>query len=464
MDGTITSAGTLIGNLSDTEGLSGALSSDASLTGEITTAEWGVRPSGFANFKIGEDTVSAESEADTFEFVSTDHIKAAKSGKGVRFDPYGLAPKDHAAINATYGIGTDELFGHVKLTHSIENPSSAVNAGVGITPYGVKTALDNLKTGVSDVKVLGKVTGGSTADYQTQVDGNGVALLDNADFGFASVQEAVSITPTPEYGERFGTSGQNGINLADGGIILIKFATDVLSSSAALVLGYDAPASSGSIPIYYNGSPISAGIIKANDVVALQYDNANNRWHLISRVLKQFGSTTEGIVPACGATLQDEIRILTSDGWQTVVTYGSYSSLNDYVSAVLVNPTLKTINNESLIGSGNITIQSGEANVQSDWNVTDTTSDAFIKNKPAIPTVPTNVSAFTNDAGYLTSYTETDPTVPAWAKASSKPTYTASEVGALPSSTSIPSKTSDLTNDSGFITLSDLPIYNGGVV
>lgn len=31
----------------------------------------------------------------------------------------------------------------------------------------------------------------------------------------------------------------------------------------------------------------------------------------------------------------------------------------------------------------------------------------------------------------LTSYTETDPTVPAWAKASTKPSYTASEVGAL---------------------------------
>lgn len=34
---------------------------------------------------------------------------------------------------------------------------------------------------------------------------------------------------------------------------------------------------------------------------------------------------------------------------------------------------------------------------------------------------------------YLTSYTETDPTVPSWAKASSKPTYTASEVGAASS-------------------------------
>ena len=49
-----------------------------------------------------------------------------------------------------------------------------------------------------------------------------------------------------------------------------------------------------------------------------------------------------------------------------------------------------------------------------------------------IPTVPTNVSAFTNDSGYLTSYTETDPTVPSWAKAESKPTYTATEVGASP--------------------------------
>jgi NADH:ubiquinone oxidoreductase subunit F (NADH-binding) len=35
---------------------------------------------------------------------------------------------------------------------------------------------------------------------------------------------------------------------------------------------------------------------------------------------------------------------------------------------------------------------------------------------------------------------------------SSKPSYSASEVGALPSSTKIPSKTSDLTNDSGFLT------------
>ena len=45
--------------------------------------------------------------------------------------------------------------------------------------------------------------------------------------------------------------------------------------------------------------------------------------------------------------------------------------------------------------------------------------------------VPTKTSHLTNDSGFLTSYTETDPTVPSWAKQSSKPTYTASEVGAV---------------------------------
>ena len=41
-----------------------------------------------------------------------------------------------------------------------------------------------------------------------------------------------------------------------------------------------------------------------------------------------------------------------------------------------------------------------------------------------------NITSHTHNQ-YLTSYTETDPTVPSWAKEASKPTYTASEVGAL---------------------------------
>lgn len=95
-------------------------------------------------------------------------------------------------------------------------------------------------------------------------------------------------------------------------------------------------------------------------------------------------------------------------------------------------------------------------------------------------TVPTKVSQLENDSKYLTGYTETDPTVPAWAKAESKPRYTAEEVGArpntwmptagdvgaLPSTTTIPTKTSQLTNDSGFLTSAPVSSVNGktGVV
>ena len=41
-----------------------------------------------------------------------------------------------------------------------------------------------------------------------------------------------------------------------------------------------------------------------------------------------------------------------------------------------------------------------------------------------------------NTSGYITDYTETDPTVPAWAKADTKPSYTFSEIGSTPTSLS----------------------------
>ena len=68
------------------------------------------------------------------------------------------------------------------------------------------------------------------------------------------------------------------------------------------------------------------------------------------------------------------------------------------------------------------------------WNGKSNFSGSYndLTNKPTIPTVPTKVSAFDNDKGYLTG--ETDPSVPAWAKNPTKPTYTASEVGAIASS------------------------------
>ena len=50
---------------------------------------------------------------------------------------------------------------------------------------------------------------------------------------------------------------------------------------------------------------------------------------------------------------------------------------------------------------------------------------------------------------------------PSWVNSSTKPAYTASEVGALPAATVIPSKTSQLTNDSGFTTSASFKTVNG---
>lgn len=79
-----------------------------------------------------------------------------------------------------------------------------------------------------------------------------------------------------------------------------------------------------------------------------------------------------------------------------------------------------------------------EVNVQADWNESDSSSDAYIQNKPTIPTVPTNVSAFTNDAGYITAsdipaqaqanWNESDTTAASYIQ--NKPTIPAAQVNA----------------------------------
>ena len=87
-----------------------------------------------------------------------------------------------------------------------------------------------------------------------------------------------------------------------------------------------------------------------------------------------------------------------------------------------------------------------------EYNIKDAEARQLVNDlEDSIPEVPSVLSELVNDVGYITSYTETDPTVPAWAKTESKPTYTASEVGALPSSTTY---VSSFNGNTGAITYS----------
>lgn len=53
---------------------------------------------------------------------------------------------------------------------------------------------------------------------------------------------------------------------------------------------------------------------------------------------------------------------------------------------------------------------------------------------------------------------------PSWVNSSTKPSYKAAEVGALPAETTIPSKTSELDNDSKFVKITELKTINGNSI
>ena len=86
--------------------------------------------------------------------------------------------------------------------------------------------------------------------------------------------------------------------------------------------------------------------------------------------------------------------------------------------------------------------------------------------------IPTNTSQLTNDSGYITGYTETDPTVPSWAKQPKKPTYAYSEITEKPTLATVatsgsyndltnkPNIPSEVTVDSSLSLTSENPVQN----
>ena len=122
------------------------------------------------------------------------------------------------------------------------------------------------------------------------------------------------------------------------------------------------------------------------------------------------GNSTDMSLQVSGSTLNVDCCGITS-----------YNDLTD-------KPTFKTINGNTIIGTGDITITGGSSFSGSYTDLTNkpTLFDgayasltgkptlfsgayADLTGKPSIPTVPTTLSSFTNDSGFITGYTETDP-------------------------------------------------------
>ena len=146
---------------------------------------------------------------------------------------------------------------------------------------------------------------------------------------------------------------------------------------------------------------------------------------------------------------------VTSVNNQTGAVSLSIPTTQDIQAAITVNPytiadstPIATINGVEISAptAGATTITT----VQSDWNVTDTTSGAYIVNRPNLAAVATSGSY--NDL----SNKPTIPTMPTWSTLSGKPTLaavaTSGSYNDLSNTPTIPTATSDLTNDSGFLT------------
>ena len=125
------------------------------------------------------------------------------------------------------------------------------------------------------------------------------------------------------------------------GPVGVKFVYNVPANSTMNI------ASVGAKNIYYRGSAITAGIIKAGDLATFVYNKGDTHYHLIS-----------------------------IDRWQ--------EDISDLYSTKANSSSLATV------------ATSGSYN--------------DLSNKPTIPTIPTNISSFTNDVGYITSTAITDLT------------------------------------------------------
>lgn len=168
----------------------------------------------------------------------------------------------------------------------------------------------------------------------------------------------------------------------------------------------------------------------------------------------------------------------------SVATSGSYNDLQNKPTIPTVPTNVSAFNNDS----GYIT--SAQAPVQSVNGQTGTVS-------LSIPVVPTNVSAFNNDVGYLTSAPVTSVNGQTGAVTVSVPTNTSqlnNDSGFLTSAVTsfngstgavtysapvssvngqtgavtltiptVPTNVSSFNNDAGYLTLSTLPVYGGGV-
>ena len=118
---------------------------------------------------------------------------------------------------------------------------------------------------------------------------------------------------------------------------------------------------------------------------------------------------------AKSSAVTQEISAAVSGKQDTLTAGSGISIVNNVISATgggggIVDPTLSSgssnpVANSAITEALNDKLDSSGYTqpIQSDWNQTNNGKLDYIKNKPTIPEVPTEISSFHNDVGYITT-------------------------------------------------------------
>lgn len=446
----------------------------------------------FSNVKVGSTTVAADSVTDTLELVAGTNVTITPDATN---DKITISAKDTVYTHPSHTAASEDLYkvtvnssGHVTKTTKVTKSditnlgipaqdttySAATTSAAGLMSAADKAKLDGIAAQANKYSLpeagssLGGVkTGGDVTisngiitvndDSHNHVIGN-IDGLQSALDGKAPAEHSHSYIPTSEKGAASGvatldTSGK--IPQAQ----LPSYVDDIIegyyksadklfykeSSYSTLITG-----ETGKIYVdlstnkTYRWGGSTSKFVVISETIAIgtttgtaldgkvgndHITNTNNP-HGVTKAQVGLGSvvnTGDSATPVLGGTTK-------------FTTGGAYTELNKKVDKVdgkgLSTNDYTTAEKNKLAG-----IASGaEVNVQSDWNVTDTSSDAFIKNKPTLGTLAAKSTVAKSDLATdvqtslgkadtaLQSFTESDPTVPSWAKAATKPSYNLGEV------------------------------------
>ena len=144
------------------------------------------------------------------------------------------------------------------------------------------------------------------------------------------------------------------------------------------------------------------------------------------------------VISVTGITIPDVSNFITSGDAQTQIN----NSISGKQDTLISGTNIKTINNQSILGEGNITIEGGGTGVTYSAGTNIDITDNVISVTGI--SVPTSNTAFTNDAGYITS--QDIPT--------SNTAFT-NDAGYI-TGVSIPTSNTAFTNDAGYVNSGDV--------